>query len=204
MSKQNNNSKNNKGRKGRSNARRQPPQLRSNVMFNHTYRFRSTVGTNVSITDTNLVESVGALCAVANTTLYNIAGSVKVNRINIWTPTAAQGASATCDLEFNGLNNSPNMQYSDSTISVSEGAHLSVKPPKESLAAFWQKITGTQVFSITAPTGSIIDVRMSIILADGVPGTAYTVAAGVAGVMYYPPLDGVSDQFLPVSLTTTT
>ncbi len=59
--------------------------------------------------------------------------------------------------------------------------------------------------NIVAPVGTIIDVLASHVLIDtGLAGFSYTVAAGTLGALYYLPLDGDSDAYIPVSLTTTT
>jgi hypothetical protein len=56
-----------------------------------------------------------------------------------------------------------------------------------------------------APTGSIIDVTLSFVLADtGLASTAISAATAVIGTLYYFPLDGTTDKYLPVSLNTTT
>jgi hypothetical protein len=61
------------------------------------------------------------------------------------------------------------------------------------------------MFTLTAPTGSIIDVDATCLLNDSTSATqAFTVAAGTLGVLYFLPLDGATDLFLPVSLLTTT
>jgi hypothetical protein len=60
------------------------------------------------------------------------------------------------------------------------------------------------MFDIVAPSGSIIDVHVTVLLNDGAAGTAYTVSSATIGALYYAPLDGTSDVFTPVSLTTVT
>jgi hypothetical protein len=58
---------------------------------------------------------------------------------------------------------------------------------------------------ISAPSGSVIDVRGTWILQDdGNAGISYAAASVTLGRMYWLPLDGSTDQYLPVSLNTTT
>jgi hypothetical protein len=90
-------------------------------------------------------------------------------------------------------------------MSVSRPACVSAKPTVGSLA--WIPISAADgnVMDIEAPVGSIIDLHVSHVFQDtGTAGTSFAVAAGTLGALYYLPLDGASDVFLPVGLTTTT
>ncbi len=189
----------NSGRGGR-----QPPQLRTNVILKHRYRFTSTSGTAQTIIDDDVVGIAGAVCSVANSTLNMIAQSVKIHEIEIWTPPASQGSAATCSVEWLSTY-SPSIEVSDTTVSVSRPAHVVARPPEGSAASFWINPGGTQnIMKLTAPVGSIIDLKCTHVLVDGTVGRSYTVAAGTLGVLYYLPLDGASDVYVPTSLTTTT
>jgi hypothetical protein len=159
------------------------------------------------VTPTSLLGAAGGIVAVANTTLTTIHSSVKVNQIDIWTPPASQGASATCSVNWVGYNNSPDREYSDTSVSVATPAHVTCSPPQQSLASFWQAASATNLFVVTAPTGSIIDVHLSLIFADGADqaGTGISIATGVLGSNLYLSLDpNATHRYTPVSLTTTT
>lgn len=181
-----------------------PIQIKSNVELRHRYRFVSTSGTATAITPTSLLGAAGGLCTVTNTQVATFSSSVKVNRVQILTPPASQGANATCSVEWAGFNNSPDREYSDTTISVSTPAQISCSPPPQSLASFWQVGGTTTLFTVVAPTGSIIDIVLSLILADGTNNSGIVVATGVLGTVYYLSLDPVAThRYTPVSLTTT-
>jgi hypothetical protein len=58
------------------------------------------------------------------------------------------------------------------------------------------------LFELVAPSGSIIDVAVDLILSDNeVAPTAYVVAAGITGYMCFLSLDGAA-VYTPVSLST--
>jgi len=127
----------------------------------------------------------------------------------MWSPPASQGASATCSIEWAGYQNSPAIEYSDTTISVSQPAHISCRPPPLSLAAFWQVTGTTPLAQIIAPSGTIIDVVLSLILYDDdaniTQATSSVSTAGILGLVYYLSLDSnATHRFVPVSLATTT
>jgi hypothetical protein len=80
-------------------------------------------------------------------------------------------------------------------------------PPLNCAASFWQRpLDGSiNLFALTAPTGSIIDVVVESLLADtGVASSVFYTATDVIGVVYYLALDGPANHtYVPVSLTTT-
>lgn len=193
-------------RSSRNRAGEHPPQLRTNVKVKHRYRFTSADGAAQTITDTDLIGIAGGVCRTANSVLSLIAASVKIHFVEIWTPPASQGAAATCSLQWASTDPSPTEEVSDTTVSVSEPAHIRAVPPQGSLASFWLSPTGAKnVMIITAPPGSIIDVKCTHVLMDtGAEGGTYSVASAALGALYYLPLDGASDKYIPVSLTTAT
>ncbi len=183
-----------------------PGQFSANVSFSHTYRFVSTSGTSTVITPTSVLCAAGTVCTVVNSTCTSFFGSFKINRVSIWTPPASQGSSATCSVTWNGNANSPNKEISDTTVSVSRPAHVSTTPPPQSVAAFWQTPGTGNLFTIVAPTGSIIDISLQLILSDNDTPTSAssTVAtASLAGVFYLSLDPNATHRYTPVSLTTT-
>jgi len=132
--------------------------------------------------------------------------SFKIKRIEIWSAPASQGSNATCSVEWFGFGNSPNIEESDTTLSVTKNAYISCSPPKTSLAAFWQKATGTALFKLVCPVGSIIDLIVDTILTDDEAVTSASVVTGVLGTVYYLYLDNVTGtlSLQPVSLVSTT
>jgi hypothetical protein len=185
-----------------------PPQIASNVIVNHTYRFTSTSNAVQAISSSDLVLAAGCVGSSTNATVSSFFSSVKVSKIEIWAPPAAQGSSATCSLEWASQSNANNFESSDTSVSTAQPAHISTRPPARALASFWQTpgIANAQMCNIVAPTGSIIDVHMQLILQDDDNGSVVTraVATAVVGTVYYLALDNATGHvYPPVSLTTT-
>jgi hypothetical protein len=182
-----------------------PPPYQSNVRFSHTYRFVSTSSTTTSITPTSLLLMAGTYCDVANSTVISMFSSLKVNRISIWSPPASQGAATTCSLSFYSNTNSPNIEHSDTSVSTAQPAYFTCRPPPQSLAGFWLTTSTQAIMAITAPTGSVIDVSVSLVLSDDDSYTTAAVTTATLGSIYYLSLDpNATHRFVPVSLTTTT
>jgi len=182
-----------------------PPQFSSNVRLAHKFRFTASSAFGAYITDTQVLGVCGSICTVTNSTVALFAESIRIKKIEIWAAPASQGANSTCSVDWVGFGNSPNIQASDTTLSVSKNAHVVTSPPPNSLCHFWQKATGTGLFSLTCPINSIVDLSLDIILADQeVAISTATVATGVLGHIYYMYLDGTTTHLLvPVSLNTT-
>lgn len=184
------------------------PVLNTNVVVKHKYRFIATaVSTNAVITSNNLLSCAGVMGTVIATTVSMIFASGRLRQVEVWGGGAAAGTGSTVSVEWTGAGNSPNLEYSDSTISAANPAHLRLTPPKNTLASFWQLSTASvNMFQITCPAGTVVDVTLDLILSD--TGAATTTIAGfagsVVGQMFYLALDGrATNNFVPVRLSTT-
>jgi len=185
-----------------------PLQLKANLEMKHQFRFLSSSATATAISDATLLNECGVVANTAGTTGYNIFKTVKVNRIELWSPPASQGSAVTCSVLFPSGNNAPSREYSDTSVSVSEPAHVVCSPPPQSLAGFWQNgVSGVSLFTLVAPAGTIIDVWVSLVLNDGTAtsGNTATLVAGIVGVVYYCSLDSstaAGSLYAPISLIT--
>jgi len=146
---------------------------------------------------------------VAATSVSALGYAAKLHSVKVWTPPASQGATATCRLQWTsdigGTNQGP--EVSDITMSVTTPAHISASPPLGSFASFWVGNNGTQLFTLSAPPGSVIDVDATVILRDdGNAQNALPVATATIGALYWLALDYSSGNhsFVPdPSLPTT-
>jgi len=140
---------------------------------------------------------------------YSLWDSVKVKRIEVFSPPAAQGSSVTCSILFPATNQSQAREVTDTSVSVSMPAHIVATPPPMSLCSFWNNgNSATTYFTLVAPPGSIIDLTLGLVLEDGngqasLANTAVLVGATVGGV-YYCSLDSSTSAgsiYKPVGLT---
>ncbi len=188
-----------------------PRQLDTNLRFKHTFRFTTTSSiTGQQITVGDLAASAGVLNVASAMTNYLLAASLKLHRVEIWTPAISTGAyiAGSCTILFQGGNNSSLVEKNDISVSLSEPAHVCTSPPPRSNAAYWQQVngtTGTNLFAITCGAGSIIDVTIEWIQLDGQTPTSFTSTnAGVIGQVYYLGLDRFSGgtNWTPIGLNT--
>jgi len=182
-----------------------PPQFNSNILTQHKFRYLCT-GSNalVNITRANFLNSllVNLSGSTSNTRL--IAG-VRIKKVEIWSPCS----NSTLTISWEWLSNlGPSSEISDTTSSASFPAHISTKPPPNSLCGFWS-ITGqneSEVIAIlTAPVGSVLDATIEYYLFDGEGQVSVTTAAsGVLGTLYNTRFDGPAGGavMVPVSYVT--
>lgn len=182
-----------------------PSQVESNVRVKHQYRFLATNAFNGSITDTSVIMSLGGIVTATNTTLTGWAAAYKIKSVEVFAAPPAQGQSATVSVEWFGFQNSPNLEYSDTSVSTAKNAHIRSAPPKESLCAFWQKYTGTNLFKIICPANSIVTLNVDYLLSDGDAAPAQlAIASGALGNIFYLALDNATGHDLvPIAMTTT-
>jgi len=193
------------GRRSRAGGNR-PPSISSNVTLSHRYRFTSTSGTATALTPQSIALAAGSMCTVSNTTVQCLFSSVRLKRLTLWAPPSAQGSFVTCSVEWIGFNQANTVEVSDTSNSVATPAYISTSPPPATLAKFWQlSSVTTNLCTVVAPTGTIIDAEVDLIIGDDEAGTSIGVSAGTLGNLYYLSLDpNATHHYVPVSLTTTT
>jgi len=171
-----------------------PPQLSSNIVLTHRFRFQSTGAFNGSITDSLLFGVVGAVSAT-NIAAYSLAQTLRLLKVEVWAPVSAQGALTTVSLTWPASGQNMAREATDTTGSVSRMAHIHSKPPRNSLSGFSTAGTGNTVFQLNIPTASIIDVTLQWVQWDSLTASGHqlvTVGATV-GSLTYGYLDSLTD-----------
>jgi hypothetical protein len=179
-----------------------PTQFKSNVTLSHKYRFTASAAVNEAMTDTALLAAMGGIAYDA-THIALFTESFRLKKVEVWSSPASQGANSTCSVDWVGFGNTPNIEFSDTTLSVNRNAHVVCAPPSQSLAKFWQKATGTSLFTLVCPINSIVEISVDQVLSDQeVALSTATVVTAVAQHIYYLGADP-SRLLIPVSLNTT-
>jgi hypothetical protein len=183
--------------------------FRSNVVYRHKFRFAASAAFAGSFGGLGIIGAAGCIGTVANTTAVCYTTAVKIRSIEMWAAPAAQGGNATVSVNWIGADNSPNVEVSDTTLSVAYNAHLKTVPPPLSLAKFWQNVAMAPVTIVTliCPAGTIVDLDVDLISGDqDATLLAVNLATVALGQIYYLALDegdNASHVLVPVSLATT-
>lgn len=187
----------------------QPPAYQSQKILNKTTRYTFTQATAyASVYTQELLMSIGAICITGGNpgTLAPIAGSFRIKRIRVWGCPPALGTGCTVAINWSPSSNTtyvPPLEVSDTSMSTAIPAYIDVRPPKQSLAGFWQSPTSSvQLFKVASPVGGYMDIDTEFIISanDVIPSTYTTSTSVTQGSMYYVPLDGSNNTVTPVNL----
>lgn len=176
------------------------PQIPGNFKFRARYRFNATAASASTITSDMLL-GVPGLVAATTTALYPIARSARIIKVECWCPNATNATPVKAELTWTGVNNTSSQSVSDISINDAFPAHLSAKPPQNSLSAFWfDQSASTNMFVLDVPSGTVVDVTLEWVENDsGTAGTAVVVTGATVGVTYYGYLDGDTTHLLSPS-----
>jgi len=187
-----------------------PAKFNSNVELTHRFRFISNAAIDQQIYAGQLLLAAGCLKGSAANTLVPLNSSVRLCQVEAWAPPASQGSSSTVSVFWvAGANQfGSRREVSDTTNSVSQPAHVVTGPPALSYGSFWQQPTsyngGYPLFELTCPSGTIVNIVVNLIMADGATSFEQAVTSSAYGNIYYMCLDAVANNHLsPVSLSTT-
>lgn len=149
--------------------------------------------------------------ATSATTGQALIAALKIRRVSVWGPPAADLVPVTCSLEFNVANIAANIGtrpqiHSDTSVGATRVASVSASPDPRTAAGMWQgrnQTTSASVgayFILNGPANSIVDVDLEMVLINGeVPATAATGAGATVGVIYCRPLDGPGGTITPLN-----
>lgn len=185
------------------------PPLRTNIEITRTYRFRAAAATAQAVSAFDLLLAGGSVCTVVDTTMRSIFTSVKVHRVSMWAAPLSNvttgGGAATVSILWNNAVTGSDIEDTDTSVTNALPAYISARPPADSNAAFWQN-TDVALFTVEGPINTIVDVHMSLVVADGETGGAGVTistdsfALGVVGYGFL----GSNDNYSPVGLTSFT
>jgi len=182
-----------------------PPQIRPAIRWANRLRFSvTTAASQKVITMDNLFNTV--LIATSATTGVNFFNSIRVKAVEVWGPSPAAGTATTVSVAFItdqtsfAVQGGDSVVFSDTSVSV-EPAHVRAVPGKSLVSMFLSPYQSSsanalQLFLLTAPVGSVIDVEIEGLnsLGSNPAPLAVTQAlvAATTGAIYYRGLDGLA------------
>jgi hypothetical protein len=169
-----------------------PPQLPSyGITRDVRMRFLSNAAASTNITFQNLLDTV--LFATTTVAGFDLFDAVRINSIEMWAASVT-GAPVTLSLIFSGTTVGAvgdDKLHTDTSMGI-EPAHVRARPDPLTQAGQFQENVANTAFELQVPTGTVIDVSMT--LRQPVLGSAVAVqnplVAATPGVLYYRGLDG--------------
>jgi len=171
-----------------------PPVIRGNVEGTHTFRFKQV--SDASSTINLYADDLAFMMGVSNsaTTIRTLWESLKVQRIDIWTP-SRQYSGTLQDPRETSLTwlgeYTPRAEVFGTVNQQTGVCHISAVPPRDSSSGKWQKVgqgaAGELIAKLAVPDQSIVDVTVSFVFDDDVVGTisASGYSGLVIGNLYY-------------------
>ncbi len=168
---------------------RYPPTIRAELKGTHTFRFTGSAAQEAYLLLSDLMKLV--MGANSSTSARPIFTSVKLKRISIWTPVQAIGASPTfCALRYEGMNTDDTTHF-DTSATADDMAHVSMPPPRNSVAGFWHHSdssdASTQLAWLSVGADSVVDIEISYVVDDAATANyTFTGGSGMTnGLLYY-------------------
>jgi len=185
-----------------------PPQFQPTIIVSKKLRFQASASSARTLT----VKSFADLWCVAATTTsaYQLASHVRVKKVEMWSPMAADLTPVTCRIDWTGSASvggfGKSNRVSDTSMGASSPAHLASRPPANSQISQWCEAASTnEVCRIDVPVGTVIDLTYDLVVRDDASALAVTgaVAGATVGANYIRSLDSVTNTTLvPVSYST--
>jgi len=184
-----------------------PPPFSSTVQWAKRMRFSaSTALVDELVYDDDILSLFQV--ATSATAAKSLIGSAKISSIEMWGPPAAVASTSTVSVEWfpgvTGIGN-PSKIVSDTSMGSTFCSHVKASPPKTALAGMWLAGNGNQLISLNGPIGTVVDIVITFVLADGPAqlDTTFTITGATAGDVFVAPLDNTANKYLvPVSYAT--
>ncbi len=172
--------------------RRQANGLRGESMLDNTFTLRKKLrfsNPNTAVDSDVTAKQLRELFIISSAanTGYCLIDAFRLRRITVKTATSAVN---TCSVEWIGGEYARNIQITGVSYGVVPGL-VDCSPPPQSYASFWHSgSTSTALFHLVAPTNSIVELDLDLVLADRTVNSITTFGAMTAGRMYVKNMDG--------------
>jgi len=166
-----------------------PPPLTIQPVLKMKLRFVSTGAVAAqSFTYANLSSMLGII-AETTTAANFLSLAFKFRGMRVWGPVATAGTPVTVSCTMTQPSAdfvTPPKTWTDTSISYDHPAFLNIRPPPGSLASKWHSSAQTdEIFSLSFPTGSTVDIDFSYVLCDLGFLTGIVIAGGTVGEIYH-------------------
>jgi hypothetical protein len=186
---------------------RNPQSIPTTIHCRHLFRFIATASGTTVMTNWGLTTLL-SVCYTANTSARGLFYAVRIKYVEIWSPVSAIGSTASAAIRYSGGLLGSDINFSDTTMNVSEPAHVRASPPPRSQASFWMNNDDavTPLCTIGYTASSVVDVHVDLILVNTSQTIVTAITSGTDGYLYALPLDlnyAGTHNLIPVGLQTT-
>lgn len=175
------------------------PRLLANIRHSHTFRFQTTallgeynvLGSDLCQLQAILLAKTGGVGTTSSWAAAFV--QAQLNYVEMWAP-AGGGVQTEVLLNWFPAAGLLGKDVSDSTVNPMVPAHLRTRPPRLYPAQFPQgAASATQLFAVSCPSDTVIDVNVSFVWSDGHTTATivepYTGSLATVGTINAGPLD---------------
>jgi hypothetical protein len=173
-----------------------PPQIQSVKTIKGSTRFLDSTGANGNFTVADLLNLPGVLAGSA-TAGYGIASTVRLKKVEVWSPVTSAGSSVSCTItdtsnstgSLDGVGSGLPTVVQDSSISFDRPAHIVFVPKPTRLSGSWlntNMVSTQRLFLLQEPVGSIVDIHYEFVCSLSLPqaSPSQVLVAASTGLMY--------------------
>jgi hypothetical protein len=179
-----------------------PPPVEASIRVTRKQRFIASAAMTDSYLTVQKLSGLYQMAATA-TTGYPIFSAVKVLGVEMWGPPGTT-SPVTVACEWTGGTFSSRRRVADTSIGSTYPAHIRTSTPEDILYSKWLDETGTtsQVFQLTGPAGTVVDITCEFMLRNGEAPPAADVIAGATPGDVYVQIPDSSGFLVPSQYTT--
>jgi hypothetical protein len=163
-----------------------PPQNNVKPSTTRSFRFFVTGQVTASPVTRRCLLNLVLAGTSGSTTAVNVYEAVRLDRINMYfVGSGLGGAADELVLSWTG-DRAPDTRYSDRGSSA-HPACIKCRPPQKSLAGFWSTVFADMdepLCYITAPTGTVVDIQVAMVIGDAATKTCVILNPGLSGIVY--------------------
>lgn len=161
-----------------------PPPFTPSITVSKHQRFQASAAGTYTIKAVDLGDLI--CMAATATSAYQLARTVKLQKITVWGPPSDTLVPVTTSLEWSGITaavQGNSLTLSDTSIGATTPSCVSGSPPRTARASQWQLSTDVGVLcTITVPLNAIIDVHYKFVVEEKAGLTSVTGAVAGASV----------------------
>jgi len=156
-----------------------PPDINSDIVIKHTFRFTALGMGYVTVTSDNILSILSFYVGPTKASNYSLIEAFRVQRIRMWgfANTAAPQSDITCEFftpQPGNVGSKP-MQHSASSQGTAVPARIDARPSPQSAPSCWMNVLSTTTLTggfgvnLGITDGTVVDIKIEFILNSGKP-----------------------------------
>lgn len=165
-----------------SNVAMDPAQYNPKKRYSLKLRYAATSDNLAAPITINILKAMPGGIVIGASAFTPFCDAVRIKRIRMWCPCLNGAAPVTVGVLWNSLTQiGLPLEVTDTSSNIMKNAYLDCRPPKNSLVGEWLYLitgTGTLLFTLQAPQGTIMDLDLEVQQRDDTSNPSQTMSSG--------------------------